>query len=221
MNVSDAVQARTSVRAYLDKPVELGLINKLLATAGRAPSGGNLQPWHVHALTGQPLRDLLDTVARNGPDENPAYAIYPSPLGEPYRSRRFQIGEALYSTLQIARDDKAGRLTQLARNAQFFGAPVGIFILIDRTHGSPQWADLGMFMQTLMLLAAEHGLDTCSQEYWSLYSSSVEKFLNLPDNLMVFCGMALGYRDPAAPINTLQSPRAPLAEWCCLHGFEG
>lgn len=218
MNVDVAVATRHSVRAFLKKPVPGVVIRDLLERAGQAPSGGNLQPWHVHALTGDPLRDLLASVKEQGIDPEPGYAIYPERLVDPYRSRRFQCGEDLYATLSIAREDKPARLEQLARNSAFFGAPVGLFICVDRRMGPPQWADLGMFIQTLMLLALEQGLGSCAQEYWALHAATVGRFLELPAEQMLFCGIALGYRDPDAPINTLRTRRAPLEEWCSLHG---
>lgn len=221
MNVSEAVALRSSVRAFRDSPVPEGVVRDLLTTAARAPSGGNLQPWHVHAVTGTRLRDVLKLVEESGPDPAPGYAVYPAGLADPYRTRRFQVGEELYSTLGIARGDKEGRLTQFARNARFFDAPVGLFVFVHRGMGPPQWADLGMYMQTLMLLATERGLGTCAQEYWSLYSATVERFLAVPEDQMLFCGIALGERDPDAPVNSLRTRRADEQEWCSLHGFGG
>jgi len=219
MNVSDAVRRRRSTRAFRPDPVPAALVQDLLERAGRAPSGGNLQPWHVHALAGEALNDLLSQVRANGPDPQPGYAIYPHGLQEPYRSRRFVCGEALYATIPIVRDDRAGRFRQLARNGEFFGAPVGVFVLIERNMGAPQWADLGMYIQTLMLLAVEAGLDTCPQEYWSLFSKTVERRLGAPVEQMLFCGLAMGFADEAAPVNSLRTARAPFAEWGHLEGF--
>ena len=140
-------------------------------------------------------------------------------LWEPYRSRRFKCGEDLYATINVTREDKFARLLQFARNYQFFGAPVGLFFFIDRQMGPPQWSDLGMYMQSVMLLAREHGLDTCAQEAWSVWYRTVGEFLQAPPQLMLFSGMALGYRDESAPINTLRTDRAPLEEFATLRGF--
>ena len=218
-SVSDAVSRRMSVRAFLPDCPPPDVIKDLVRRAARAPSGGNLQPWHVEVLTGEPLVGLLEAVRRRAPDPLPGYTVYPNKLWEPYRSRRFENAEALYSTLSIAREDKAARLGQLARNAEQLGAPVGVFLFIDRRMGPPQWADIGMYLQTLMLLAVEKGIDTCPQDFWSLYAHSVERFLDMPEQLMLFCGLALGYRDRDAPINTLATSRAPTDEWLRLRGF--
>lgn len=219
MTVSDAVERRASIRAFRAETISGEVVAELLQKAARAASGGNLQPWHVHALAGDALVEFISLVRSRGPDPVPAYQIYPQNLWEPYRTRRFTNGEQLYDAMAIRRDDKAGRLQHLSRNLEFFGAPVGIFILIDRQLGLPQWADLGIYIQTLMLLAVEKGLDTCPQEFWSLYSKSTEEFLGAPEEQMLFCGIALGYRDETAQINQWRTERAPAEEWLKLHGF--
>jgi nitroreductase len=220
LSVSDAVERRVSTRAFLDKPVAGGLVRDILARAARAPSGGNLQPWRVYALSGQPLAEFKALVKANPFGETPEYDVYPANLWEPFRTRRFQNGEDLYATIGIPREDKPARLRQLAKNGEFFGAPVGIFFCLDRKLGPPQWADLGMYMQNVMLLAMEQGLDTCPQEYWARYPVTVGAFLGLPADHMLFSGMALGWRDPQAPINRLKASRDPFETWGELIGFE-
>ena len=145
--------------------------------------------------------------------EAPSYDIYPSNLKEPYRTSRYQLGEEMYSLLGIPREDKEARINQVLKNFNFFGAPVGMFCFIDKTMGPPQWSDLGMFLQTFMLLAQEYGLDTCAQEAWSLKQDSIKSFLGVNDELMLFCGMAIGFKNPDSKINQLQSTRSPLDEW--------
>ena len=171
------------------------------------------------ALTGEPLRALLAAVAQTQPGEDESLQSYPPNLWEPYRTRRFANGEDLYRTLGIPREDKAGRLKQLAKNAEFFGAPVGIFVCVDERMGMPQWADLGIYLQSLMLLAVQHGLATCAQGFWRRYTAAVQQQLGLPEGYRVAVGVALGYEDTTAPINTLRTPRAPWAEWGQLRGF--
>ena len=122
----------------------------------------------------------------------------------------------MYSSLGIGREDKAGRFEQFARNGDFFGAPAALFCYVDRGMGRPQWSDLGMFLQTLMLLAQEAGLDTCPQEYWSVRHGAVTEFVGAPDNEMLFCGMAIGHADADAPVNSLASQRMPLDQWAAF-----
>ncbi|MDP1643054.1 MAG: nitroreductase [Phenylobacterium sp.] len=221
MNVSQAVAQRISVRAFRPDPVPGALVREILEAAARAPSGGNLQPWRVHALTGAPLEALKAKVRENPFGETPEYDVYPANLWEPLRTRRFQCGEDLYATIGIPREDKAARLAQLAKNGELFGAPVGLFFSLDRKVGPPQWSDVGMLMQTIMLLAVEQGLATCAQEYWARYPQTLAEVLNLPQDQMIFSGMALGYADAAAPINTLRTRRDPFEVWGEMLGFEG
>jgi len=209
-----------SIRAFLPDPVPAAVVQAILEQAARAPSGGNLQPWRVYGLAGEPLAQLKARAGAAPAGETPEYNVYPPDLWEPFRTRRFQNGEDLYRTIGIPREDRDARLRQFARNGQLFGAPVGLFFCLDRKLGPPQWADVGMYMQTVMLLAAERGLDTCAQEYWARYPKAVAEALNLPDDHMLFSGMALGYRDPDAPINALRTTRDPFPVWGDLRGFE-
>lgn len=225
MNVTSAVTSRISCRAFLDKPVPKQAVVDILETAKRAPSGGNLQPWLVHVLSGHSLAEFLATIRGKlsllPVGEGTEYNVYPPELHDPYRARRFKCGEDLYATMDIPRDNKPARLRQFARNYEFFGAPVGLFFCIDRRMGQDQWADLGMFMQTVMLLARERGLHTCAQEAWAIWHKTVAEFLRLPAEVMLFSGMALGYMDESAPINSLRTQRAALDEFATLRGFEG
>ena len=219
MNVTEAIATRTSIRAFLPKAPDAIVVRQILQTAARSPSGGNLQPWRVYALAGKALADLKADVVANPFGETPEYDVYPPNLWDPFRTRRFENGEDLYRSIGIPREDKPARLRQLARNGELFGAPVGLFFCLDRKLGPPQWSDLGMYMQTVMLLATERGLDTCAQEYWARYPQTVAKHLGLPEDHMLFSGMALGWRDPEAPINSLRSQRDDFDLWAELKGF--
>ena len=220
MDVGEAVAGRRSVRGFLDTPVDGAVIRRVLAQAARAPSGGNLQPWHVDVVAGAALAELkaIMRAALATGSETPEYAIYPADLPEPYRTHRFTVGEDLYAALGIPRTDKAGRLAWFAQNFQFFGAPLALFTSVDRTMGPPQWSDLGMFLQTVMLLLRGEGLDSCAQECWAIYPATVGRFLALPPTRMLFCGMAIGVADPAAPANALRSRRAALDEFATFRG---
>ena len=222
-SVTEAVRERYSVRAFLDRPVDQATIASLLDSAARAPSGGNLQPWHVDILTGAPLAALKHGVARslaaNPAGEGLEFPVYPPGLGEPWRSRRHEVGEQLYRSIGIARDDRPARVRQFAGNYDLFGAPVGLFFSIERSFGLPQWAHLGMFIQTFMLLATERGLGTCAQEAWALVHRTVAAALSLPESRMVYCGLALGWPDPDHPINQWRSERQPLEGFATFAGF--
>ena len=220
MKVSEALATRKSVRAFKPYPVSRETVEQMLTLAARAPSGGNLQPWKVYALIGEARDELVRRVAEKRKEHAmgspPEYHIYPLALTEPYKARRHRVGEMMYATMNIPREDKIARLKFFAGNWAFFGAPVGLIFTIDRQMQQGQWADLGMFMQSIMLLAREHGLHTCPQEAWAMFHPEIREYLSVPDNELIFCGMAIGYADEAAPVNTLETERAPLPEFVTM-----
>ena len=223
MHVTDAIKSRKSVRQFTDIPVEEETLREILELAKWSPSGGNLQPWKVHVLAGANLSGFVADINNkliSGQMEDAEYDIYPPELTEPYRTRRRVVGQDLYDLIGVSREDTAGKMKQLAKNFSFFGAPIGMFFVIDRQMEIGQYVDLGMFMQNIMLLARERGLHTCPQEAWARWPKSIAQHLKLPDNEMVFCGMALGYMDEDAVINSLQSKREEFDEFAALHGFE-
>jgi nitroreductase len=150
MKVSDAVLARRSIRAFTSEPINNKVIKDLLALAARSPSGGNLQPWKIYVVNKQSMKKFIEFQDNWDQPETPGYAIYPSGLTEPYRTSRYQLGEAMYELLGIPREDKDARLQQVMRNFKFFGAPAALFCFVDKQMGPPQWSDLGMFLQTFM-----------------------------------------------------------------------
>jgi nitroreductase len=221
MKVSEAVEARHSTRAFLDKAVPERLVRTLLQRASRAPSGGNLQPWQVYALTGEPLKELKAIVRgklEREERETGDYVIYPPNLWEPLRGRRREAGAQRYDALGLGREMN-GQAVLERMNFEFFGAPVGLFFCLDRRVGPPQWSDLGMYMQTLMLLAVEHGLATCPQEVWSVWPRTVAAFVGMPDDLMLFAGMSLGYEDTSSLMNSYRTAREPLENYASFIGF--
>jgi nitroreductase len=225
MHVVEAIQSRMTCRAFLGAPVSRAVVEDILEDASRAPSGGNLQPWRVWVLANDRLEQLKAKVAEKlaaGQIGEPPTEIYIYPMGpkEPYESRKFAAGEAMYAALGIDHDDHAGRFGQLHRNFEFFGAPVGLFFAIDRIMQQGQWAELGMFMQSIMLLAREKGLHTAPIGAWSLWHKTVREFLQMPEDLILYCGMGLGYRDDNAPVNQLRTERAPLGDIAIFDGFD-
>ncbi len=220
MRISEAIVTRRSVRAFRPDPVPLETVKRMLTLAARAPSGGNLQPWKVYVLAGETRDELVRRVAQARKDmpmgEAPEYHIYPPHLTEPYRTRRFRVGEQMYAAVGIPREDKAARLEFFARNWEFFGAPVGMIFTIDRQMQPGQWADLGMFLMNIMLLAREHGLHATPQEAWAVWHRVIRAYVKVPENEMIFCGMAVGHADETHPVNAFDSERAPLEEYVTI-----
>lgn len=218
------MQERHSVRAFLATPVERALVEEILARAARAPSGTNTQPWNVHVVAGADRARLCAEVCALF-DSNPEHAepgyddVYLRRYDEPQQSRRRQLGQDLYGLMGIAKGDTVAMQAQRRRNFEFFGAPVGLFFTIDRRFGRGSWMDMGMFMQSVMLVARSRGLDTCTQAYWIEYESVVARTLAWPDGQRLVSGMALGYADPAAPENRLLTRRAEVSEFTVFHGL--
>ena len=213
MEVSEAINSRQSIRAFTDQEVSDELIQRLLEKSSRAASGGNLQPWKIFIINNEMMIKFLKFQEDWTDPETPAYDIYPENLTEPYKTSRYEVGAEMYSILDIDRDDKEGRFKQMLENFKFFGAPSAFFCFVDRQMGKPQWSDLGMFLQNFMLLAKEAGLDTCPQEAWAIKQESVTAFVKASDELMLFCGMAIGYKDDEAKINKLRTERRPFQDW--------
>jgi len=214
MNVSEAVASRRSIRAFLDRPVDRAVLDRVLDKARAAPSGGNVQPWNATVLLGAALRRVIDDVIAEMPKgragHSPEYTIYPPELDDRYEASRFAVGEAMYDALDIARENKAGRLAQFANNFRAFGAPVLMLVHTPRYMGPPQWADIGMWLQTVMLLLREEGLDSCAQEAWAVYQNVLRRTVPIPVDHILFCGLSIGHRDSQAPVIVFPVDRVPL-----------
>tara|TARA_B100000989_G_scaffold109397_1_gene80287 strand:+ start:7118 stop:7771 length:654 start_codon:yes stop_codon:yes gene_type:complete len=213
MDVINAVNSRRSIRSFTKKSVSNNLLKKLLSAASRSPSGGNLQPWKIYVLNNSSMKKFLKFQSDWSHQADPQYEIYPKKLIEPYRSSRFELGEQMYDLLGITREMKNERIAQVMKNFEFFGAPAGLFCYVDKQMGPPQWSDLGMFLQTFMLLAEEAGISTCAQEAWSIKHDCVSDFLNIKNDDILFCGMSIGFEDKKDPINALRSERRPIEKW--------
>ena len=190
MTIFEAVASRYSCRAFLPKPVAEKIVRDIIERAARAPSAGNLQPWRIYAIAGKRLDALKALLAPRMATELPKgegvdYQIYPNPMPEPYRGRAFTVGELLYQSIGVPREDRAARYRQYARNYEFFGAPAALFFAREKAHGAAQWADIGGYLQTVALLARGHGLHTCPQQAWVSFHKTVRAFLDLPDHLMI------------------------------------
>ena len=210
MDVKQALLERKSTRAFLDKPVSMEAVNNILDAARHAPSGANTQPWQVAVVTGgrkQQLQKQFEDAFRSGIKPAMNYQYYPREWQEPYQSRRRACGLQLYEALGIARDDKQRRLDQWAANYRAFDAPVMLIFLMRPEMETGSFMDYGMFLQSLMLTAVEEGLATCPQAALGEYPDIVKQALDYPEDYSVLCGMALGYEDTGAAVNSYRTPR--------------
>lgn len=210
LSLIEAITSRKSIRAYLDKPVADETIHDILALAARSPSGTNIQPWQVIVLKGKALRDFGSALVQkylSGDLGQAEYNYYPLSWREPYLARRRKVGWDLYGSLGIARGEKEKMALQQAQNYCFFGAPVGLLFTMDRDLETGSWLDYGMFIQSVMLAARSFGLDTCPQAAFIDYHEFIAAQLEIPVERRLLCGMALGYRDSAAPENNFITER--------------
>jgi nitroreductase len=214
VDVYEAVQTRRAVRGFTDEPVPTAVLERVLSAAARAPSGSNVQPWRIYVVTGQPLARLkkvaVERVAAGDPWDEPEYVMYPPTLKSPYGERRSAFGKERYSALGVSREDWEARQRAAIANWDCFGATAALFCYIDRDMGLPQWADLGMYLQTVMLLLRAEGLHSCPQMSWAKVRKTVADVVSPPDDLILFCGMSIGYEDPA--VSYIRTGRAPLEE---------
>ncbi len=224
MDVDTALRTRGSTRAFLPTPLTRATVEAILDVARYAPSGSNIQPWSVYAIAGAP-RHALSAEVRHAATHARAehvseYNYYPVEWRDPYLARRRACGWGLYSLLGITKGDRERGLAQELRNFDFFNAPVGLFFYIDRDLGHGSWLDYGMFLQSVMLAAEGHGLATCAQAAWAPFHRIVSKAVGAPESQMLICGLALGHRDPAAPVNKYRPERLAPDGFTQWQGFE-
>lgn len=220
LSVAEAVMSRRSVRSFLDKPVDLEVLKRVMDKARFAPSGCNFQPWEATIATGEPLRALQEKM-KASPPQDPQEYDWSAPYGSPsHLARLHDVSERMYGALGVPRDDKQSRRDFMANNLVSFGAPAVLLCYFPRLMGPPQWSDVGMWLQTVMLLLREEGLDSCPQEYLWMHARLIKEFLGVSDETHIFfCGIAIGYRDEQAPINHFERPRIPLDEQVRFLGF--
>ena len=222
--VDEAIRSRQSVRAFLPNPVEKRTVEELLRLASRSASGSNIQPWRVRVIAGDVktrlTQAIFDAVARDGfaPYQR-EWNYYPVRWREPFLGRRRKIGWDMYSLLGVAKGDFEGTQQARMRNYEFFGAPVGMMFTLDEDLEIGSWLDLGIFLGSIMIAARGHGLHTCPQAAFADFHSVIRPVLNIPENEIIVCGMALGHIDPDAPVNGLKTERADLDAFATFDGF--
>ena len=220
MCVADAVTSRRSIRAFIDRPVSLDVLRRVLEAAQLAPSGCNFQPWEATVLVGAPLKALQDKLLASETDDPHEYDFSAPGKVPKYQARLQELGAKMYGALQVSREDTEKRVDIAAANLTSFGAPVLLLCHFPKLMKEPQWSDVGMWLQTVMVLLRGEGLDSCPQEWMGLYGRTIKAHLGLDmEGTMLFCGMAIGYRDPDHPVNNFARSRVPLDEAVRFIGF--
>ena len=221
MDVYEAVDSRRAVRAFSDKQVPRDVLERVLTAATRAPSSGNLQPWHVYVVSGEPLAELKRRATARAlagdPGDEREYPMYPAQMTSPYLERFSAAAAQRYEALGIERDDVDRPRKIAALNAEAFGAPVVLFCYLDNAMGPGQWADVGMYLQTVMLLLRAEGLHSCPQVMWTMFRKTVGEIVGAADGLALVCGVAVGFESEGVP--RLRTGRAAMAETVSFVGL--
>ncbi|MFA5626873.1 MAG: nitroreductase [Thiohalomonadaceae bacterium] len=220
MDVYTALSQRQSIRAFLDRPVNYELIHSILNAARLTPSGVNIQPWQVAVVQGDSKQRLSKALiaAHDAGAAKPDYQYYPAQWFEPYKERRKHCGLAMYQALEIKREDVDKQKQAWRNNYNFFGAPAALLLFCDHRLGTGSLIDMGMFMQSLLLAAQSQGLASCPQASVAEYPDVVREVLDIEPELILLAGIALGYADPAAAVNSYRTEREPVGSftrWYC------
>jgi nitroreductase len=222
--VGEAIRSRQSVRAFLPTPVARATVEELLRLASRSASGSNIQPWRVRVIAGDVkarlTQAIFDAVARDGFEPyQREWNYYPVHWREPFLGRRRKIGWDMYNLLGVAKGDFEGTQQARMRNYEFFGAPIGMIFTLDEDLEIGSWLDLGIYLGSFMIAARGHGLHTCPQAAFADFHSVIRPILNIPENEIIVCAMALGHINPYAPVNGLKTERADLDAFATFEGL--
>jgi nitroreductase len=211
MTVSEAVLSRRSIRAFKPDPVPQDVLRRVMDKARWAPSGCNFQPWEATILTGAPLAELQAKMLVT-PLQDPIEYSWSQPEVIPEcKARLHAVGAAMYQAMGVGRGDGDARADFVRNNVTSFGAPAVLMCYFDRRMGPPQWSDTGMWLQTIMLLLREEGLDSCPQEFLAMHARLIKDFIGVSDETHIFfCGIAIGYRNEENPVNGFERAREPV-----------
>jgi nitroreductase len=220
--VDRIIQERFACREFSDCPLTRSVVEEILQVARFAPSGANIQPWHVYVVSGavkETISAAIMEAHRSARDQHVSeYRYYADELPQPYSARRQEFGRLFYGSLGIEQTDTDARLNQTAKNYTFFGAPAGLIVTIDRRLAVGSWIDLGMFIQNVLLAAAARGLQSCPQETFSKYHKVLRPLLSIPEEQLVVCGISMGRGKDRLKDRLM--PRADLKEFASFAGFE-
>ena len=216
MKVSNALKSRKSVRAFLNKDVPKELLEELFNNAKWSPSSKNIQPWKIIVTTKDKQKEVSKKIIEaleSGEKPNIEYENNPCKLEGILKDRAINCGKALYSALNIQREDKEKRIEQWKKNFKSFDAPVTLFFFKNTKTDSSANIDLGILAQSIMLMAMELGLATCAQASLADYPKIVKQALDVSDEYLLMFGMSLGYEDKSDPANNYRTEREELSNF--------
>ena len=215
MNVAEAIALRRTTRGFKTTPVADELIREIVEKAQQSPSNCNTQPWHITVVSGEArdrLEGLLMQALMAGEEINPAFMPGDAKLDGVYRERQIDCAVRYYGVMGIERDDRDARNALMARNWQFFGAPHVAFLSMQKSMGPVNAVDVGIYLQSLMLLFTEYGLACCPQGALAFFPDPVFEVAGIPEEMGILCGLSFGYADKDAVINTVRMPRGSIED---------
>lgn len=216
MTVSEAILKRSTVRGFLKKPVPQETIKDIISIARQAPSNSNTQPWHIAVVSGKSRYDMEQEIMEGLKSRTlKPHSAFPAGgmgLKGKYKERQYDCAYKYYGSMGVDREDKAGRQQLLLKNWQFFGAPHGAFISMPETMHRANALDIGIFLQTMMLLFVERGIASCPQGALAAFPTVVKKYVHIPEGNAILCGLSFGYKEEGAKINSAKMDRVSLEE---------
>jgi len=215
MKVSEAIVKRRTIRGFTDKEVPQEVIKEILELARHAPSNSNTQPWHIAVVSG-PSRVKLEKeifkLLAKGMKPNSEWPAGGVGLKGKYKQRQYDCGYRYYDSMGVDREDKKARMELLSRNWKFFGAPHAAFISMPKTMHRANAIDIGIFLQSLMLLMTERGIASCPQGALASFPDPVRAVVDIPEENAIIVGLSFGYEEVGAQINSAKMPRVTLDE---------
>lgn len=215
MHVCEALRERRSTRGFLDTQVPREVLESIFQAAQRAPSNCNVQPWQVIVVSGETRDVLKQKLIASIPSSRPApdfgASVIPAYQGV-HQQRQHGAASALYTAMDISRDDKSARSRASLRNWAFFDAPHVALFTMERALGLMGAVDVGIYAQSLALLMTEQGISSCMQASLGYFPAPIREQLAIPESHGILFGMSFGYRDEQVPANRARTERAGLSE---------
>jgi nitroreductase len=202
------IRERHSTRLFLPQPVPRALVDEALDLAQHAPSNSNIQPWHMVFASGAPRDRLVKALVEEAQRRPPNIP----PLPEEFRHYRSELGAEVYGAMGITRENKAGHDAAVLRNFEFFRAPMAGIVCMPQGLGPADALSVGMFLQTLLLALTARGLGSCVEVSIAGYPEIIRAQLAIPAELLILCGLAVGYPDPDFPANKLHIGREAIGK---------
>ncbi|MFI8952379.1 nitroreductase family protein [Streptomyces sp. NPDC053750] len=212
------IRGRHATRAFRPEPVPEDTMRRIFSLAGTAPSNSNAQPWQVQVVSGA-ARQRLAGALQTAHAERRTSVDFPYSEGmyaQVHQTRRAAFGAELYGALGIGPDDHTARAAYDSESLRFYGAPHAAFLFVHGDGEARLAADVGAYMQTLLLAMTAYGVDSCPQGLLSFYADTVRAELGVTGGKLLV-GISFGYADEAAPVNRVKTERAPLESTTAFH----